>query len=319
MRTHGPWFDLHAHPGRCFLADGTGARGADAIADIRLGGMAAVTWATVSDRLVLSIVDSAVRAHRDFEPREAYTDHRRQLDGIAGELAALGLDVARNAQDIVDAHERGESAAVLACEGGDFVEGDLGRIEEAHAAGVRLVTLVHYRQNNIGDLQTEPPRHGGLSDAGRDVVRELNRLGMIVDLAHATEQTTLDAIEVSSVPIVVSHSHLAAGVGSHARLLRDAHARAVADAGGVIGAWPAGVACSTLDDFVDEIVRLVDLVGVRHVAIGTDMDANYKPVLTAYAQFADVDERLRTRGLTTADADAVLGGNALDLFRRVCG
>lgn len=319
MRTHGPWLDLHAHPGRCFLADGTGARCADAIAGIRTSGVAAVTWATVSDRLVLSIVDSAVRAHRDFEPGEAYTDHRRQLDAIAGELAAVGLDVARTAQDIVDAHERGASVAVLACEGADFVEGELGRIEEAHAAGVRLVTVVHYRQNELGDLQTEPPRFGGLSDAGRDVVRELNRLGMIVDLAHATEQTTLDAIEVSSAPIVVSHSHLAAGAASHARLLSDAHARAVADAGGVIGVWPSGVACSTLDDFVHEIVRLVELVGVTHVAIGTDMDANYKPVLTAYSQFADLDERLQARGLTAADADAVLGGNALDLVRRVCG
>lgn len=281
--------------------------------------MAAATCATVSDRLVLSIVDSAVRASRDFEPGEAYADHRRQLDGMVNELAVLDVPIARTAADIVAAHDRGDSAALLACEGADFVDGDLTRLEEAYAAGVRIVTVVHYRENGLGDLQTEPAVHHGLTEAGRDVVRELNRLGVLVDLAHATERTTLDAIDVSSAPIIVSHSHLAGGPGSHARLLSDSHARAVADAGGVVGAWPSGVACTSLDDFVDEVLRLVELLGVDHVAIGTDLDANYKPVVTEYRQLADVDERLRARGLRADEVDAVLGGNALRLIREVCG
>lgn len=101
--------------------------------------------------------------------------------------------------------------------------------------------------------------------------------------------------------------------------MTDEHARVVSDAGGLIGAWPSGVASETLDDFIDEIVRLVDLVGVEHVAIGTDLDANFRPVLTEYRQFDDLDEGLARRGLRPDDIDRVLGGNAIELIRMVCG
>jgi hypothetical protein len=103
----------------------------------------------------------------------------------------------------------------------------------------------------------------------------------------------------------------------HPRLLSPAHARAVAEAGGVIGAWPSGVTSTGLADFADEIARLADLVGTGHVAIGTDMDANYHPVLTSYAEFAALPGMLATRGFSEDDSDRVLGGNALDLLRVV--
>ncbi len=91
----------------------------------------------------------------------------------------------------------------------------------------------------------------------------------------------------------------------------------VADAGGIIGAWPSGVSSSTLGDYVDEICRLIDVVGTGHVAIGTDLDANYRPVLTSYEQFPEVAALLGERGLSGTEIDDVLGGNFVRLFEAV--
>ena len=94
---------------------------------------------------------------------------------------------------------------------------------------------------------------------------------------------------------------------------------AVASAGGLVGAWPSGVTSTTLADFIDEIVRLVDVVGADHVAIGTDLDANYKPVVTEHGQFAAIAEQLGDRGLSEAGVDGILGGNVVELYRQVSG
>jgi len=120
-------------------------------------------------------------------------------------------------------------------------------------------------------------------------------------------------------PLMISHTHLNGGRQAHPRLVSNDHALAVARGGGLIGAWPSGVSSETFDDFVDEVARLVDLIGVDHVAIGTDMDANYKPVLTDYHGFAGIEAGLLRRGFLQADADRVLGGNAIELIRSVCG
>jgi membrane dipeptidase len=325
---HGPWIDLHAHPGRCFLAGyddsspmvqllgaptaGAGVRGAAE------SGVCSVSVSTVADLAVLRPnAAGGLGAGREFEPGEARRDHDVQLAG----LARLFDDVrqVRCAADLEAAHDDGQGSAFVCCEGADFLAGDLAGLDDAHAAGARCITLVHYRVNELGDIQTEAPRHGGLTPFGRSVVAEMNRLGIIVDLAHATFETTVGALEVSTAPIVISHSHLAGPTADHPRLLTERHARVVAEAGGLVGAWPSGVACTTLGDYVDEIARLVDLIGPDHVAIGTDLDANYRPVLTEYTQFGEVAELLGDRGFGAGDIDAVLGGNVLALFRAVCG
>ena len=102
----------------------------------------------------------------------------------------------------------GRTAVLLGCEGGDFLEGDLRRLEEARAAGLTVLTLVHYRVSDIGDVQTEAPVHDGLSRFGRDVVAECNRLGIVVDCAHASFATTMAVLEASSQPVIISHGQL---------------------------------------------------------------------------------------------------------------
>jgi membrane dipeptidase len=328
--TGATWVDVHAHPGRCFLAgldDGDplarllgGQDVAAALSAARDAGLAAVTLSTVADLRVLAPDPvKGLRASREFAPGEAYADHRRQLAGIGQLLTRLGVPVAVTADDIEGAWASGQTAVLVGCEGGDFLEGRLEALAEARAFGASSLTLVHYRVNDLGDVQTEEPVHGGLTAFGREVVAECNRLGMVIDCAHATFETTVGVLEASCRPVMVSHSHLDHAGQHHPRLLSPAHARAVADAGGLIGAWPSGVTSTSLADFADEIARLADLVGPGHVAVGTDMDANYRPVLASYADFAALPRLLADRGLSNADTDQILGTNALALLRAVAG
>jgi membrane dipeptidase len=321
----GPWVDVHAHPGRCFLRGLPGsdpfvaALGPDAsertLPEIRAARVGVVCFASVADLRVIGVrADGGLAAVRDFAPGEAYADHARQLRALRELCSGAGAHAVLSPQDAL---APGGVGILLACEGGDFLEGRLERLAEAHAQGARSLTLVHYRVNELGDVQTEPPVHGGLSDFGAEVVRELNRLGMIVDLAHATWDATRRALEVSSHPVMISHSHLARGAPAHPRLLAPEHALAVARGGGVVGAWPAGVALRSFEDYLDEILRMLDLLGIDHVSIGTDMDANYRPVVTRYAQFPEIEAGLAARGLARDELDRVLGGNFLRLFEAV--
>ena len=249
----GPRVDLHSHAGRCFLAglpaghSAVATMGAAAVADAiraaRAAGMTALVLAAVADFAVLRPDPATgLRAHRDFRAGEAYADYQRQLAGIRQAVAEAGAEVATSAADLDRAAGDGRTAVLLGCEGGDFLEGDLRRLEAARAAGLTVLTLVHYRVSDIGDVQTEQPVHEGLSRFGRDVVAECNRLGIVVDCAHASFATTMAVLEASSQPVIISHGQLGyPGNRRHPRLMTAQHAAAVAKAGGLVGAWPCGI------------------------------------------------------------------------------
>jgi membrane dipeptidase len=242
-------------------------------------------------------------------------------------VAEAGAQVATSAADLDRAARDGRTAVLLGCEGGDFLEGDLGRLEEARAAGLTVLTLVHYRVSDIGDVQTEKPVHDGLSRFGREVVAECNRLGIVVDCAHASFATTMDVLEASSQPVIISHGQLGQAETvhpdtghsdtGHPRLMSARHAAAVAAAGGLVGAWPCGITSRSFADFGTEIIRLAEAAGPDHVAIGTDLDGNYRPVLTSYDQLDDLTGLLAARGLPTARIQQILGSNAMKLLGHV--
>lgn len=322
-----PTVDVHSHPGRSFLV---GAKPdslvirlmrdgfeAGRIADMRAARVTASLFAVVADFPLLGLEKGGLRAVREFDAGEAYRDFNRQLARLRALLAEGLIRPGATPGDIRAAHRAGEQVAVLCSEGGDFIEDRLERLGEAYAAGLRSVTLVHYHVNRLGDVQTVAPVHHGLTPLGGDVVREMNRLGMIVDVAHATQATCAGVVAASRAPVMLSHSALAAGPAPSPRLIPKTHARLITEAGGLIGAWPAGIGSRSLADFVGQILALVDAVGVEHVAIGTDMDANYRPVLTDYADFPLVAAALLARGMSEGDAAKVLGGNFLRLFDEV--
>jgi membrane dipeptidase len=317
--------DLHCHPGRFFQSDlpfetpTTRAFGPPfierAVDDLHAGRVTAALFAGVSDMRLLEASAQGIRAARDFGPGEAYADYRRQVATLrkvtTRRYAARGLSV----PDIDSAFRRHETAIVFSIEGGDFIEQRLDRVHEAHRDGVRAITLVHYHVNQIGDIQTEPEVHSGLTPFGRDVVREMNATGILVDLAHATHAVTRDAVAVSSRPMMISHTNLASSEAHHPRLVSLEHAKLVSEAGGLIGSWPSGIGQTTFAGYVDSIARLVDAVGIDHVGIGTDMDANYRPVFTSYRDWSLIPAALLARGLATSDVAQIMGGN----FLRVLG
>jgi len=322
-----PSVDVHCHPGRFFLKNlpyetpTSRAFGAPfearALADMNAGRVSAALFAGVSDMRLLELTKDGIRAAREFGEGEALADYRRQVaelkELVKSRLAAPG----RTPREILDAAHRHHTAAVFAIEGGDFIEDRLDRVHAAFADGVRAITIVHYHVNQIGDIQTAAPVHNGLTPLGKSIVREMNSAGIVVDLAHATFEVCRDALEVASRPVILSHTNLARPTVQHPRLVTVEHARLVASAGGLIGSVPSGIGQSTFGEYVDSIQRLIDAVGIDHVAIGTDMDANYRPILRNYRDWSLIPAALLARGLDEVSVAKVMGGNFLRVFAAV--
>lgn len=233
----------------------------------------------MSDFQTLGRQGEGLVAVREFEPGEAWASYQRQI-GKPKALIAQGLVTPVLAPaDVEAARAARKVGALLAVEGGEFLEGKPERVAPAYADGVRAITLLHYRNNELGDTITGRAVHGRLSAAGVAVVKAMNAAGILVDVAHASEATAMGAIRASSRPVIASHVHVQSAALTHPRFVSPDLARAVAHTGGgVLGAWPAGIGISDLKGFVDRTFALVDAVGIDHVCMGTDMHANYKPV-----------------------------------------
>ncbi len=324
LRRH-PSVDLHCHPGRFFLSNlpyqtaTTRAFGEpfeqQALADLNAGNVSGALFSAVADMRLLEMTPTGgMHAGQDFKPGEAYADYQRQIALLKTLLRDPQLAKGLSPGDVDAAHRGHKTAAVFAVEGGDFIEDKLDRVHEASRDGVRSVTIVHYHVNQIGDIQTESPVHHGLTPLGKSIVREMNRAGIIIDLAHATFDVAKGVLAASSKPVMISHTNLLTATVNHPRLISTEHAKMVAAAGGVIGSWPSAVGQATFADYIDSIRRLVDAVGIDHVGIGTDMDANYKPVLRSYRDWSLVPAVLLAKGMSETEVARVMGGNFQRLF-----
>jgi membrane dipeptidase len=215
---------------------------------------------------------------RNVQPGEAY---QRFLNG----LSAMDILLERNKMrrsftlaDIQTAHKEHRPTVIQSVEGCHFLEGNLDRVEVAYKRGVRHLGLLHDSNASVplGDVYTNPPEFGGLTSFGSDVIKEANRLGMLVDLAHASNGTIAAALKIATAPVLISHTGLDTQLGSNPnmakmmrpRLISKEEAKIVADAGGVIGVWTH--LADTPEEYAKNIRALVDVTGVDHVAIGTD-------------------------------------------------
>jgi membrane dipeptidase len=143
------------------------------------------------------------------------------------------LVLATTAADIRGATAERKIAALMGMEGGHMIDDDLGALRDYARLGVRYLTLSHFKNNNWADSSTDKPAHNGLTDFGKDVVRELNRLGVMVDISHVSDKTFADALDVTTVPVIASHSSCRA-IANHPRNMTDDMMRALAKNGGVI-------------------------------------------------------------------------------------
>ena len=322
-----PAIDTHAHPGRTFVRGAEnltwklrlyalrGSFESRTIAAMRQGHVAAACFNGVADFPTLDARGGGLTPVRDFKPGEAYAYYQAQIENLKALVIRGDVSLVLAPVDVETARSAGMIGAILGMEGAEFLEGDLGRVEQSFADGVRVLTLVHYfRGGVIGDVMTSGPVHGGLTSFGRDAVKEMNRVGVLVDVSHCSEQTAFDALEVATKPLLITHTDIEGGNRHNARFVPEELARAVADAGGVVGAWPAGIALHTLGDYVARILELVDLLGEDHVCIGTDMDANYKPVFETYAKMPLLVAELLRRGMGEEALAKLIGGNFLRVF-----
>jgi membrane dipeptidase len=279
--------------------------------DLRDGGMRLAVFVVTADRFLLNRDGGRLRALGDAPPGALRANSRQQDARIKAAALEAGFPMI-SASDEARGFGTG---IVLGYEGGDMLEGALEHLQEVYAGGARLVQLAHYRVNELSDIQTEDPVHGGLTPFGKEVVRECNRLGILVDVAHATLAATQQAVEASSRPVVLSHTFLSRSARRYTRGITLEHARLVAAGGGVIGVVPFPSAYPTLEDYAVGIARIAEAVGVDHVGIGSDMGGvRGAPPLSRYRQFPLLREKLAAAGFSGGDANKVLAGNFLRVF-----
>jgi membrane dipeptidase len=283
---------------------------------MKKGHLTGACFAAVSDFNVLALSkEKGLRAHRPFEEGEAWASYEMQMQNLKKLVSQNRVTELLSSDEIANARQSGRPGAIWTVEGGDFLSGSVERVNEAFQDGVRSITLVHYRTNELADAMTAEPHHNGLTSQGDAIVQEMNRLGMVIDLAHMSEAGAFRALEVSTRPVMFSHTHISTAHSYHPRFISLELARAAAEAGGIIGAWPAGIEISDLSGYADRIFELIDQVGIEHVCIGTDMDANYRPVFDDYRRLPDLVSLLIRRGMSEAELGAFLGGNFLRVWQ----
>jgi membrane dipeptidase len=241
------------------------------------GSTTLAAWSLVSDLLWFDV--KTYKQKSVPKAGEALGWFQREMGRIKEHLAQQKLRILRAPAD-VDLALGGQPHVVLAVEGANFIETDSRRVKSAYDLGVRHLQLVHYTRNTIGDIQTEPAEHQGLTQLGKRVVQECNRLGILVDLAHCTEAAARDALAVSRVPVVWSHGSVAHGApapGSAAvwrrRQLSLDTAKEIARKGGVLGLWSLTADVGkTLEAYADRMIELAEWLGDDHVAFGTDIN-----------------------------------------------
>ena len=267
--------------------------------------------------------------------------------------------LALTADDIERAHRDGKIAALIGIEGGHAIEDSLRLLRDYYALGVRYMTLTHVNTNgwadSSGDMdKSDVVHHNGLTDFGKSVVREMNRLGMMVDISHVADKTFWDALEVSTAPVFASHSSCRA-LASAPRNMTDDMIRALAKKGGVVDinfscgflsqaaadaekeimpkllaahgaderAWAAeyrkAVPRATLQDVVAHIDHVKQIAGVDAVGLGSDFDGiSCSPAgLDDVSKFPNLTRALLEKGYSEQDIRKIYGGNVLRVMRAV--
>jgi membrane dipeptidase len=269
---------------------------------------------------------------RNDKPGDARDNFLHWLTAMDAQLQKEHMRRALNLKDLQAAHDQGQPTIVQSVEGAQFIEGRLERVEEAYKRGVRHLQLLHEHDDLVsplGDVITAPAHLGGLMPLGAEVVKECNRLGILVDLAHASPETVRGALRVATQPVILSHTGLDSRTGGNPRmaemikphLISKERAKVVADAGGVIGVWTK--LADSPKEFVENIKAMVDVIGIDHVGIGTDSDLLSSrvgqgtnktwPGLTE-GFFRTVAGEMLLQGFTLNDIGKVGGGNYCRVF-----
>ncbi|MCQ2196195.1 MAG: membrane dipeptidase [Bacteroidaceae bacterium] len=224
--------------------------------------------------------------------------------------------IAYTPDDLCRLKREGKKAVMMGIENGYAIGKDIRNVERFRQRGVVYMTLCHNGDNDVCDSARGCAEHGGLSDFGKEVVREMNRVGMMVDLSHAAESTFWDALELSATPIVCSHSSCRA-LCDHPRNLTDKQMKALAEKGGVMQVtiykgFLVKDGQATLRDVVRHINHAVKVMGIDHVGIGTDFDGDGGvPGIASANELPNLTRALLREGYSVQDLRKLWGGNFL--------
>lgn len=317
--------DSHAHPDMDYVGTHWTDKSASYsyMQDIN---MAASSFSAVGDR---------VFRNKDLG-NSAFKSTQDQLDWwLQGIIKDSKVKLVLNAADIPQqsggSHPPG---AILSIEGGDALEGKLENIDVFYKMGVRIITLMHYHNNEIGDIMKAYPHYensagayrGGLSEFGRSVIGKMEDIGMVVDVAHAHPTTFREILSVATKPVIDSHtspSPTEEGI-DHGRMRTWKEMELVAKNGGVICTWPfrnTTIQRTTLSDWAKEILVIKQNLGIKHVGLGTDGGGYYRP-LDEYHDERDLEKLGTTMmevGLSREDVAAYMGGNVLRVLKTCMG
>ena len=253
-----------------------------------------------------------------------------ELSNAKNRVAAADAEIVYDAAGLESASARGKPAFLLGIEGGDFIGEDLDRLDSAFEAGARLIGPVHYSANSIGSIAfgwagriVSEAEQTGLSEFGKAAIARANKLGMIVDLAHADEKTAWAALSASSTAPICSHTGPLA-LQPFPRYISDNLMKAIGEAGGIIGLWAFyfnAQGAPDLETFGIYAAHCAEVAGVEHLAIGTDINGvpgNMAGYLNPF-DAPRILETLAARGFSEEEIRGIAGENFLKFFRAMAG
>jgi len=255
-------------------------------------------------------------------------------------------------QDIEKAKREGKFGVIMGSQNADILGGSLSLLPVYKRLGLRIIQLSYYEQNLLGEGCGEKT-DGGLSDFGIEVVKEMNRLGLVIDVSHCGDQVVMDAMKYSEDPVMITHAN-ARVLCHHERNKTDEQIKAMGEKGGVIGLNAYSILCEvrkdirpTLEDLLDMADYIVRLVGPDYVSLGLDIPFRSKDSYMQWAQlyphlvskwgmfgrnifltddgmidltlFPEITKKLVARGYLDGDIEKILGLNFLRVFKTICG
>ena len=288
------------------------------------------------DPKLLVDLHKMTEGHQDATIMVAYlpqtmplADHPKQYtDQIFDKIEAIVakhspyISIARTPDDLWMHKHQGKKSIMLGIENGHALEGSLDNLRHFAQRGIVYMTLCHNGDNDICDSARGEHTHNGVSAFGREVIKEMNRLGIMVDLSHAGEKSFYDALELSKTPIVCSHSSCRA-LCDHPRNLTDDQMRALAQKGGVMQVtlyhgFLVKDGEATLDDAMRHLDHAIEVMGIDHVGLGTDFDGDGGiRGLASSAELLNYTRELLKRKYSEADIQKLWGGNFLRVMREV--
>ncbi len=259
---------------------------------------------------------------------------KNQIKKLTKEINKFDNIIYDNFKSIEKGIEEEKPVCFLAIEGADFLENKIERLQEIYDLGIRGLGLVHFSDNCIGKINTDivsmvvkakfnkiQETKGGLTDFGRDVVKEMNKLHMEIDLAHGSSEMIFNVLKISNQPVMVSHTG-ARSIQDFSRYLTDEEIIAISQKGGLIGLWPfyfRGKGMKNMEDFIAHAKYIKNLVSVENIALGTD--ANGLPGAMKGYKFEkdifNIEKSLLNAGFDKKETSKIMGDNIIDFLKNI--